>query len=144
MNLEYIEQRCLAYLKQCKNPLVPFDTLLSHCKQDPACAGISDKILMDFLAKHDEVRILEGPTEDAPIPQDTFAAAGLIMGTRVIHRDRIPTNREFAVLIREHIGSMLGKLDSALSSENSQTRKSELEALRRRVCEFQDKVKHLI
>ena len=142
MNLEHIEQRCLGYLKQSKNPLVPFDTLLAHCRQDDDCAGISEKILMDFLRKHDEVRVLDGPGQDAPIAEDTFAAAGLIMGTRIIHRDRVPTTSELATLVKEHIAGMITALDAAIADKSlakDPKRKADLEDALQRALDLKQK-----
>jgi hypothetical protein len=147
MNLEDVEQRCLNYLKQSKNPLVPLEQLLKHCKQDENCAGINEVILSDFLRKHDEVRVVEGPTADAPVSVDVFAAAGLVMGTRFIYRDRVPTQAELAVLIKEHIDAMIVSLEGALGRPElagDPQRKAQLEQALERARALQGKVQQML
>lgn len=147
MNLEYIEQRCLNYLKQSKNPLVPLELLVKHCGQDENCAGVNEAILSEFLRKHDEVRVVDGPAPDAPVSVDVFAAAGLVMGTRFIYRDRVPTQAELAALIKEHIDAMISSLADALGRPElagDPQRKVQLEQALERAHVLQGKVKQIL
>ena len=49
MNLEAIEQRVLRFLKQAKNPLVPFDQLLEYLQREEDLGAFTESELLDFL-----------------------------------------------------------------------------------------------
>ena len=53
MNLEAIEQRVLRFLKQAKNPLVPFDQLLEYLQREEDLGAFTESELLDFLRDHE-------------------------------------------------------------------------------------------
>jgi len=147
MNLEYVEQRCLKYLKQHKNPLLPFESLLKHCKEDEACEGIDEKVLLDFLRNHAEVRVLYGPGEGDALGADIFAAAGLMLGTRIIHRDRVPSQAELGALMKEHASGIIETLEKALAASDlakDPKRKEDLDAALARARDMRDKLQKML
>lgn len=109
MNLESAEQRCLSYLKQAANPLVPVSTLLRHVQAQEECGAITPPDLLDFLRGHELFRVIEplGFTEgsdDLGLPAEPYA----ILCTRE------PTGKELNVLLYEQLESMRGALSLAL------------------------------
>lgn len=124
MNLEKIEEKCLHYLSQASNPLVPVDTLLDFCQRDPECGKLDRKELLDFLRPHELVQVMEGPDVGAVIEQKDFAAAGINMGQRVILNTRFPAKEEMTEMLFEQLKDITDVLLAALE----QARKSKDEA----------------
>ena len=115
MNLEKIEEKCLNYLRQASNPLVPVETLLDFCQRDPECGTMSRQELLDFLRPHAEIRVMEGPDFADVIDQDTFRAAGINMGQRVILNTRVPAREEMVEMLFEQLKDMTDVLVLALN-----------------------------
>jgi hypothetical protein len=114
MNLETVEEKCLAYLRQAPNPLVPVDMLLEFCRRDPECGKLERQELLDFLRPHELVKVVEGPEEGEEIGQDTFGEAGINMGPRVILNSRVPTKEQMADMIAAQMRNMTEMLVEAL------------------------------
>ena len=110
MNLEDVEQKSLNYLKQVSNPIVPVRTLWNHIRQEEKMAILTENDLLDFLRKHDLVRIIETPfnTNDEKLSEQNF-----IPGPRVILRTRIPTQTEMNKLIEEQMDRLIQSLTRA-------------------------------
>lgn len=115
MNLETIEEKCLSYLRQAPNPLVPVDTLLEFCRRDPSCGKLERQELLDFLRPHEQVRVIDGPDAGEAIDQETFDAAGIHMGTRVILNTRVPTRDQMTEMIASQMKNMTDMLVEALA-----------------------------
>lgn len=131
MNLEKVEEKCLHYLQQASNPLVPVDTLLEYCRRDPECAKLERQELLDFLRPHAQVEVMEGPDMDEAIDPETFQAAGLQMGQRAIIKTRVPSREEMAEMLHEQVKDMTDVLVEALNqARNSKNRErvAQLEA----------------
>lgn len=114
MNLEIIEEKCLNYLRQAPNPLVPVDTLLEFCRREPECGKLEQQELLDFLRPHPDVKVIDGPEDGEVIDQDTFGAAGINMGPRVILHSRVPTKDQMADIIAAQMKNMTEMLVEAL------------------------------
>ena len=88
MSLEKIEERCLAYLRQASNPMVPVQTLLEYCQRDPDCGKLDFKELVDFLRPHELVHVVQQyrrARRGMPVHRrspDDDPAAGSANGTR--------------------------------------------------------------
>jgi hypothetical protein len=115
MNLETIEEKCLNYLRQAPNPLVPVDTLLEFCRREPECGKLSRQELLDFLRPHALVKVMDGPDAGEAIDQETFGAAGINMGPRVILNTRVPTKEQMADMILDQMKNMTEMLVEALA-----------------------------
>ena len=63
MNLELVEQECFLYLTQCQNPLVPFDSLLAHLRQNAEFAEVTSAELLEFFRDHALFKIVEPSVE---------------------------------------------------------------------------------
>ena len=114
MNLEAIEEKCLNYLRQAPNPLVPVDTLLEFCRREPECGKLDRQELLDFLRPHADVKVIDGPQDGEVIDQETFGAAGIVMGPRVILNSRVPTKDQMADIIAAQMKNMTEMLVEAL------------------------------
>jgi hypothetical protein len=120
MNLEVVEHKCLLYLKQAANPLVPVATLLNHLRNDTECGEVTECDLLGFLRKHELFKVLEAPRDLDPDEAAELAELGIVTGPRVILTTRIPTKAEIAAAITEHMDRMTDAL--AQAQENAQRR----------------------
>ena len=113
MDLEAIEQRCLAYLCEASSPLVPLGKLHRHIEEDAKCGDVSSEALADFLRNHPLVRVVEGygHGNTAPLEDD----AGPPRGPAAILESRVPTREEMAAIIEENMAAITGALSSALA-----------------------------
>ncbi len=138
MNLEAIEQRVLAYLAQAANPLVRVEVLHAHLADHSLAEGMNASQLKDFLSKHDLVRVIESP----PQPIDT-AAKGEPAGAYAIAKDRVPTQRQLAEMMRQQLDVLLEALraarEEALSLGES-GRLSSIDEAQRRAAALRDKL----
>ncbi len=107
-NMEAIEQRTLAYLKQVSNPIVPLATLQAHLAQGEDCS-ISDADLLDFLHKHELFRVLE-PMAAAGGPE----ASMLPVRPGVILETRTPTQTQLVAHMLSELTILQEALDKAL------------------------------
>ena len=99
MILETVEQRCLNYLKQIKDPLAPVHAVLHYVREDEQCADTTEHELIEFLRKHELFRVIE------PDPPQT---------ARVILVTRIPSKAVMGALLNEQWSNMTDALDKAL------------------------------
>lgn len=145
MNLEDIEQKTLAYLKQVSNPLVRIDVLYDHLARDLDLSGFSKRDLVDFLEDHELFRVLD------PVVADDEAGrlmheAGFLTEPSVILDTRMPTRTELSVTMLEQLDRLGDALASALREARAQKNaevESQVEAaleraktLRERVMKF--------
>lgn len=114
MNLEKIEEKCLHYLAQASNPLVPVDTLLDFCQRDPECGKLDRRELLDFLRPHAGIQVMEGPDMGDAIDPETFKAAGINLGQRAILKTRVPAKEEIAEMLFEQLKDMTDVLVESL------------------------------
>lgn len=114
MNLEKTEERCLNYLRQASNPLVPVQTLVEFCRRDPECGKLELKELVDFLRPHELVHVVDGPKDDEEVDVEIFEEAGIIMGPRVILKSRIPSRDQMADMLSSQVQNMTSVLVEAL------------------------------
>jgi hypothetical protein len=114
MNLEVAEQRCLNYLKQASNPLVPVQTLLRHVQQDDQCSEMTFHALLGFLRKHELFRVIDptGMAEDEAGAQQ-FQQLGLPTGPYAVLDTRVPTRREMTVQMLSQFEQMEDALTAA-------------------------------
>jgi len=147
MNLEKIEERCLHYLQQAGNPLVPVDTLLEFCQRDPECGKLDRKELLDFLRPHAQVQIMEGPEMGDVIDQKDFAAAGINMGQRAILKTRFPSKEEMTEMLFEQLKEMTDVLVAAMNDAKKakdEGRVAQLEAALQRSEALRQKMNKLL
>jgi hypothetical protein len=114
MNLEAVEQKCLSFLKQTSNPLVPVKTLWAHLDQDPETAGITEAELAAFLKWHELFRLLQPGSVPAPL-ELTHLLLGegpfVILDTRMPTRDQVL--QEMTHQVDVLIESLVKALDQA-------------------------------
>ena len=136
MNLETLEEVCLNYLGESKTPIVPVEALLAFCQRTPALAGLTAPVLADFLRSHEQIQVLDGPTEEENITAEMLGQAGIAMGTRAVLKRRVPTQRELYAHMALQLQAMRETLGHALadvSGEAAGGRRAELESALRRV-----------
>jgi len=107
MNLERIEEKCVNYLDQVTNPIVPVATLLEHLRQDETCAAVTQAQLLEFLrANHAFVVVERGDEEEDPQQTAGLKEIGFVPGPRVLLKKRTPTKGELAGLIEQQLERM--------------------------------------
>jgi hypothetical protein len=115
MNLEAIENRCLTYLRQSKQPLVPLTALVEHCTRAPGMEEVTPGFLRSFLNNHVDVLVFEGPGNEEGVDTGLLAAAGIDLGTRVILKERMPSVDELSSILAEQVTVMVEQLERALA-----------------------------
>ncbi len=138
-----VEQRCLKYLEQAANPLVPLRTLLAHVWKDETLADVSEQELLSFLREHELVHVIEADDDADPEQAQTMAEAGFSQGPYIILKTRIPTKAEMAVLMQEQLGKMIIALeramDEAVNSKDDEAQ-ARIQELLERSQEFREKL----
>jgi len=110
VNLEAVERRCLRYLEEAANPLVPISELVVYCRREADCARLTDRDLLDFLRGHEQVRILDPPEdEDAEDARDAGS-----LETQVMLKKRMPTPQEISGLMTAQMDRICEALQVAL------------------------------
>jgi hypothetical protein len=109
MNLEIVEQRCLSYLQQASNPLVPLGTLLDYCRRDEACKGLDLDALKRFCRDHEQMRLIEPDAEMLQLEGEADALA-----PRVVLNTRVPNQRELSLMMFDQLDTMVSALEAAL------------------------------
>ena len=99
MILEAVEQRCLNYLKQVKNPLAPMHAVLHYVREHADCAEVTEQELIGFLSKHELFHVI------APEPPEEV---------RVILVTRIPSKAEIRTAMNDQCSNMIDALEKAL------------------------------
>jgi len=115
MNLEKVEERCLSYLRQSPNPLVPMPALLEHIRRDEQCVNLEAALLQDFLKDHEQVTLIALPTLQALEGQDPAQPTELGHETRAILNIRVPAPHELAQLMDLQMDTLIKALRQALS-----------------------------
>ena len=115
MNLEAIEQKCVAFLQQAENPLASVEQLLHHLHEKPEFATLSQDELLGFLRDHEQFKMVEpvglGGMGGAA---SELEATGLSMSPRVILRTRIPTPEQLMAQMTDEMEKLTGALTTAL------------------------------
>ena len=141
MSLENIETRCLNYLRQAANPLVPVRTLLAHCLREEPASGITERVLLDFLRAHGEVIVLEGPgADDLPGGAADDAA---VAGPRALLKARKPDPGAVLALLREQmdmVRAVLDRMAPEAEKETDPARRASFETLKARAEELAEKI----
>jgi len=129
MNLEKIEEKCLHYLAQASNPLVPIDTLLAYCQRDPDCGKLDRQELLDFLRPHAQFQVMEGLEMGSAIDPETFKAAGIHMGQRAILKSRVPSKDEITEMLFGQLKDMTDVLVASLNQAKAAKDEERVEQL---------------
>ncbi|MGI6460223.1 MAG: hypothetical protein ACOX5J_09035 [Candidatus Hydrogenedentales bacterium] len=148
MNLEAIEQRVLSYLKQVRNPLVPFEELLEHLRRDELLGAFTEAELLAFLRAHELFEVVD------PIPfgEQELQEAGLA-GTEgplmphVILTTRVPTERQMAEQMARQLQALLQALNDAMKSAKESAQSARVQTLIRlvdRAHELQKRVARFV
>ena len=120
MNLEEVETRCLNYLRQVQKPVVSLRVLLEHCQRTPGCEDLEYKALLQFLRKHGEIHLVEGPGTDEAVGTEMLAGAGLDMGPRVLLAARMPSTSDLSQIMAGQLAVMTESLEVALAEASRQ------------------------
>ncbi|NUM56050.1 MAG: hypothetical protein HUU46_20615 [Candidatus Hydrogenedentes bacterium] len=145
MNLEAIEQRCLAYLRDAPKPLAPIAHLLNVVREDEECGGITESELLGFLRKHELFTVID-PHGSGALGEDELeelAAAGLMTGPVVMLTARIPSKAEVVQAMQQNMGTMLNALEAAMNQargENNPKLAMEVQAILKRARDLQQKM----
>ena len=116
MNLEAIEQKCLSYLKQVSNPLVPVENLMNHLRADEDCPEFNEQQFIEFLRDHELIMLVEPPhADEAPEVAEELGSMGIPVGPRVILTTRLPTKEELAGMVARSLQRMTNALAGAMN-----------------------------
>lgn len=148
MQLEDIEQRCLKYLKEAENPLVPIDRLMRHLEETGGVAGMTQKDLVDFLEAHELFRVMEPPgVSEQPGLRDMLAEAGLNTRPCAILDTRVPTQAHLVAGIDEQLLQMGDALTTAraeAAAQNDEVRAKRIEKYLERVAALRKQLRTLV
>lgn len=113
MNLELVEERCLKFLADTANPLVPLGDLLTFCLREKSLAGLTAQELLAFVRHHELMRLIDAPgaTDDGPLA----SGSENLQEPRVILNSRIPSPREMGQMMMEQMTKMLDALHAAVA-----------------------------
>ncbi len=144
MNLESIEQRCLAYLQEVSKPMVPIAQLLRVVHEDEDSAHVTENDLLAFLRKHELFTVIEpqGLAESGGNANE-LEAAGILTSPSVILATRLPSKNEMVEAMQQQMGTMLNALEAAVSQargENNPRLAMEVQAILKRARELQQKM----
>ncbi len=115
MTLEDLEQYVMRYLAQVGNPLVRIDTLIAHLEADGRLAGFSRERLVEFLAQHELIKVLDAQGLKAnPRMAAEWVKEGLSLGPYVILNTRMPAPAQIIEMMRGQIHTMHEALEAAL------------------------------
>lgn len=134
-NLERIEQRTLAHLRQSINPVVPVDALLAHLHDDDLLTDVSLPELLSFLRHHDLFRVFEIPR---------LVDGEVATGPAVVLESRIPTQREMLAHLFGELEKMEGALLEAVRQARADADLDKLRALNGlldRLSEIRERIK---
>lgn len=145
MNLEAIEQRCIAYLRDAQKPFTPIAALLAVVHEDEDTAGVTEAELLAFLRKHELFTVVDprGQDESDTGEQAQLAAAGMITTPVVMLTARIPTKAELAGAMQQNMGTMLNALEAAMNQarvDNKPQLAMEVQTVLKRARELQQKM----
>ena len=121
MNLEAIEQRCLAYLKDVQRPLVPVSKLLAHIQEDEECGLVDERELLGFLRLHELFTVVDplGLAGDAKSARDA-EEAGMMTEPAVILSTRLPSQAELAASLEQQMGTMMNALEATMQQARTE------------------------
>lgn len=144
MNLEAIEQRCVAYLKETPHAVVPVPALMEHLRQDEDCADVNEVELLGFLRRHELFTVIEPMTfgEDLVDPVE-IETARLMNAPKVILKTRLPSKTELSDALHEQMGTMMNALEAAMNQargKNNPKRAMEVQAILKRARDLQQKM----
>ncbi len=114
MNLEWIETKCVNYLKQTQNPIVPISILLNHLRQDASCGALTEHDLLEFLRPHESFKVIDPPEREEEELED-LESLGIPTGPRVILTTRVPTRDEISGMLGQQMQTMTDALYRALA-----------------------------
>ncbi len=130
MNLEAIEQKCLAYLMQVSRPVVPVEQLLRYLRREEEFATVSERELLDFLRKHELFKLLDpiGLVADAEGAK-AMAEAGISIGPCVILETRIPTDAQMVHQMELQLEILVQSLQTAAAEAREKDDRKRLKVL---------------
>jgi hypothetical protein len=145
MNLEAIEQKCLAYLMQVSRPLVSVDQLLRYVHRDAEMGDVTERALLEFLRKHELFTVLDpiGLAADAEGAR-ALEKLGIPTGASVMLETRVPTKRQLAEQMNEQLDTLLASLNVATQESvrlGDEERLKVLIALRERTVALKERLR---
>ncbi len=126
--LEKIEKICLDYLASSEDPWVPVSKLCERCK-DIIGVGVSDKIVVEFVAHHPEIIFFNIASVGDVEFEEYVKRKGIRLEPFVILKSRMPVKRDLLKWMDKHIDSLIKTLENLLLSESSNDKKEEIKRL---------------
>lgn len=138
MNLDIVEQRCLAFLQQTASPSVLLSRLVSHLRQFEDYSDVDATELLVFLRGHDLFKVFE----PLPIPPSVAERLGISTDPRVVLATREPTPLESCAIMKETLENMAQALETAIRDADQRgdsVLHDKAVVLLRRVIDLRDK-----
>ncbi|MBI1319565.1 MAG: hypothetical protein GC168_11550 [Candidatus Hydrogenedens sp.] len=143
-SLEAVEQRCLTYLKQSAQPMVPVEKLYRHCARELDPMPLDREGLLAFLRGHGGISVVDGLDPGAAVPPDWFAEAGIDMGPRAAVNERLPSRVEMVRMLAAQVNDLRTALDRAAEqAAGNDARLKTIAAVRARADALLDKLKYM-
>jgi len=119
MNLETIEQRTLAYLRDSPRLIVPISEVLKMLDEDEDCQGMDQVRLLQFLREHELFVIVDPNDADKPHGAAMQSELGLLTEPGVSLTERIPSNDQVLASMADALDSMMKALETGTSQARS-------------------------
>ncbi|NLN93613.1 MAG: hypothetical protein GX130_09950 [Candidatus Hydrogenedens sp.] len=139
MSLEALEEFCLDFLRQAVNPLVPVSHLYAHCLESSNYQySFTADDLLDFLKNHSELQVFDSGTDTiGEVEEDHFLEAGILMGTRVVLKSRLPDIKELKASFKLQLLEMKKQLEQLLARAEARNKPEEVEAIKKNLAKNQ-------
>jgi hypothetical protein len=141
-SLEAVELRCLTYLRQAAQPMVPVEKLYRHCVREIDPMPLDREGLLEFLRNHGGISVVDGIGGNAAVPPAWFAEAGIDMGPRAAVNERLPSRPEMIRMMAAQVNDLkqaLAKAEAGAGPEKLET----IAAVRQRADALLDKLKYM-
>ncbi len=115
LNIEEIERRCLAYLKQTPNITVTFESLVRYLRNDETCPTFEEGRLLEFLRDHELFHVIELPDTLDEMTKAKMADLDIDTGPRVALGTRVPTGDQASWLVLQQISTLREALARAVN-----------------------------
>ncbi|MDZ4861699.1 MAG: hypothetical protein SGI88_22220 [Candidatus Hydrogenedentes bacterium] len=112
MNLEAIEQRCLAYLGDTPRVITPISELLRMLDQDEDCQGMDEARLARFLREHELFSVIDPATIERDSESAIQSELDVMTETGVLLTGRIPSNDQVLASMAHSLDTMMKALES--------------------------------
>ena len=148
MSLEAIEEKCIAYLQEVSNPLVPVDRLTSYLGREKVLEGMSESELLEFVKEHDQFSVI-APAGVIDNPAVALMMSAMDLNTKpyVILKSRVPSDADIAASLDDQLQKMTDALVTAAQEardSNQEDRVQKIETMLHRITTARGNLKEAL